>query len=145
MGIVKEERIGGHRLILGDCLEVMPHLGKVDAVVTDPPYGVNLTAKCTKHSKITASHNYADTPEHVLPMVTEAIRLAMALAPCALVTPGNRLLQDYPKATSIVFFTSALVRISRMAWAVGQTAFIPRIRECTSQAKTRRTILVQNR
>jgi site-specific DNA-methyltransferase (adenine-specific) len=36
--IVKEERIGGQRLILGDCLEVMPLLGKVDAVVTDPPY-----------------------------------------------------------------------------------------------------------
>jgi DNA modification methylase len=37
--IRKEERIGGQRLILGDCLEVMPLLGKVDAVVTDPPYG----------------------------------------------------------------------------------------------------------
>jgi adenine-specific DNA-methyltransferase len=37
--IVREERIGGQRLILGDCLEVMPLLGKVDAVVTDPPYG----------------------------------------------------------------------------------------------------------
>ena len=40
MGIVKEERIGDCRLILGDCLEVMPLLGKVDAVVTDPPYGI---------------------------------------------------------------------------------------------------------
>ena len=37
---MKEERIGPHRLILGDCLEVMPTLGKVDAVVTDPPYGI---------------------------------------------------------------------------------------------------------
>jgi DNA modification methylase len=36
---MKEVRIGPHRLILGDCLEVMPTLGKVDAVVTDPPYG----------------------------------------------------------------------------------------------------------
>lgn len=35
----REERIGNQRLILGDCLEVMPTLGKVDAVVTDPPYG----------------------------------------------------------------------------------------------------------
>ena len=40
MTIIKEERIGGQRLILGDCLEVMPLLGKVDAVVTDPPYGI---------------------------------------------------------------------------------------------------------
>jgi DNA modification methylase len=40
MTIIKEERIGGQRLILGDCLKVMPLLGKVDAVVTDPPYGI---------------------------------------------------------------------------------------------------------
>lgn len=32
--------IGGATLYLGDCLEVMPTLGKVDAVVTDPPYFV---------------------------------------------------------------------------------------------------------
>lgn len=38
--IIKEERIGGQRLILGDCLEVMPELGRFDAVVTDPPYGL---------------------------------------------------------------------------------------------------------
>lgn len=40
--IVKEERIGDCRLILGDCLQVMPLLGKVDAVVTDPPYGISM-------------------------------------------------------------------------------------------------------
>lgn len=40
MAIIREERIGGQRLILGDCLAVMPLLGKVDAVVTDPPYGI---------------------------------------------------------------------------------------------------------
>ena len=40
MTIVREERIGGQRLILGDCLAVMPTLGPVDAVVTDPPYGI---------------------------------------------------------------------------------------------------------
>jgi len=41
MTIVREERIGGQRLILGDCLEVMPLLGRFDAVVTDPPYGID--------------------------------------------------------------------------------------------------------
>ena len=40
MSIIKEERIGGQRLILGDCLQVMPLLGRFDAVVTDPPYGI---------------------------------------------------------------------------------------------------------
>ena len=36
--IQREERIGGQRLILGDCLEVMPTLDPVDTVVTSPPY-----------------------------------------------------------------------------------------------------------
>lgn len=36
----REETIGDCRLILGDCREVLPTLGPVDAVVTDPPYGV---------------------------------------------------------------------------------------------------------
>ena len=30
------------QLFCGDCLEIMPTLGKVDAVVTDPPYGINI-------------------------------------------------------------------------------------------------------
>jgi site-specific DNA-methyltransferase (adenine-specific) len=32
------ETIGDCTLYLGDCLEILPTLGKVDAVVTDPPY-----------------------------------------------------------------------------------------------------------
>lgn len=35
--------IGHARLALGDCREVLPTLGKVDAVVTDPPYGIGIT------------------------------------------------------------------------------------------------------
>ena len=41
MAILREERIGNQRLILGDCLAVMPMLGRFDAVVTDPPYGID--------------------------------------------------------------------------------------------------------
>jgi DNA modification methylase len=33
------EQIGDATLYLGDCREVLPTLGRVDAVVTDPPYG----------------------------------------------------------------------------------------------------------
>lgn len=32
-------RIGRATLYLGDCRDILPTLGKVDAVVTDPPYG----------------------------------------------------------------------------------------------------------
>jgi len=34
------ETIGDAVLYLGDCREILPTLGKVDAVVTDPPFGV---------------------------------------------------------------------------------------------------------
>lgn len=37
----KEKReIGNATLYLGDCLEILPTLQRVDAVITDPPYGV---------------------------------------------------------------------------------------------------------
>ena len=36
--------IGNATLYLGDCREVLPTLPKVDAVITDPPYGMNLNA-----------------------------------------------------------------------------------------------------
>lgn len=32
--------IGGATLYLGDCMDILPTLPKVDAVITDPPYGI---------------------------------------------------------------------------------------------------------
>ena len=52
MSIIKEERIGGQRLILGDCLQVMPLLGRFDAVVTDPPYGIGASKGCHSNLKM---------------------------------------------------------------------------------------------
>lgn len=36
----RKEVIGDCTLYLGDCMEVMPTLGKVDGMLTDPPYGI---------------------------------------------------------------------------------------------------------
>lgn len=38
--IHKEVVIGDARLLLGDCMDILPTLGKVDAVITDPPFGI---------------------------------------------------------------------------------------------------------
>jgi site-specific DNA-methyltransferase (adenine-specific)/modification methylase len=38
--MVEKVTIGNAALYLGDCLEILPTLEKVDAVITDPPYGV---------------------------------------------------------------------------------------------------------
>jgi site-specific DNA-methyltransferase (adenine-specific) len=37
---MREEIIGDCELYLGDCMDIMPTLGKVDAILTDPPYGI---------------------------------------------------------------------------------------------------------
>lgn len=48
--------IGDCTLYLGDSMEVMPTLGKVDAVVTDPPYGIGAdkAAKAAADARIKA-------------------------------------------------------------------------------------------
>ena len=37
---MRVEKIGDATLYLGDCQDILPSLGQVDAVVTDPPYGI---------------------------------------------------------------------------------------------------------
>lgn len=53
----RKEVIGDCTLYLGDCLEVMPVLGKVDAVVTSPPY--NLGGFHTFKNGKREAHNYS--------------------------------------------------------------------------------------
>lgn len=52
--IKKEVIIGECRLLLGDCMEIMPTLGKVDAVVTDPPYGIGIN----KSNRLSVSRGF---------------------------------------------------------------------------------------
>lgn len=40
VSVMIKEQIGNATLYCGDCLEILPTLDKVDAVVTDPPYGI---------------------------------------------------------------------------------------------------------
>ncbi len=47
---VRKEQIGDCTLYLGDCREVLPTLQAVDAVVTDPPYGIALDTDGTRFS-----------------------------------------------------------------------------------------------
>ena len=58
--IKKEVIIGDCRLLLGDCLSIMPTLGKVDAVVTDPPYGIGRDGQ----TKTTGGHGGRKEYEH---------------------------------------------------------------------------------
>lgn len=51
--------IGNAELYLGDCLEILPTLPKVDAVITDPPYGMEFQSnyRTVKHQRIENDDN----------------------------------------------------------------------------------------
>lgn len=55
MNYKRKEIIGDATLYLGDCLEILPDLDPVDAVVTDPPYGIGIASNPIrqKHEKMT--------------------------------------------------------------------------------------------
>lgn len=44
----RKEIIGRAELYLGDCRDILPTLPKVDAVVTDPPFGIGFAGQPTK-------------------------------------------------------------------------------------------------
>jgi len=108
-GIIREERIGDCVLYQGDCLEVMPLLGRVDAVVTDPPYGVGYEGSTTKHGRNGSAYtSFLDTPEEVARVCVPAVRQAVAKANCAAVTTGRAcaFLYDTPRALGAIHYPS---------------------------------------
>jgi site-specific DNA-methyltransferase (adenine-specific) len=99
----RKEIIGDCTLYLGDCREVLPTLGKVDSCITDPPYGVGLTVKSYKGST-NEGDGYAsfdDTPENVQATVIPAIKAAIKISRCVLVTPGTECAWLYPKPKDV--------------------------------------------
>jgi len=106
----RHEVIGDCILFNADCLAVLPTLGKVDAVVTDPPYGVEFSGSATKHSKRDGNSyaSFEDTPENVAKICVPAVRLAVSLSRSAAVTPGSRCahLYDVPVAQGAIFYPS---------------------------------------
>lgn len=49
---MRVEIIGDATLYLGDCMGILPTLGKVDAVITDPPYGIGASAGTGKYGRL---------------------------------------------------------------------------------------------
>lgn len=80
-------RIGDCELWLGDCREVMaswPECRRVDALITDPPYGVELGS--TKGAggahglSLEAYEGYADTYENYVAQIVPALKAALAVS-----------------------------------------------------------------
>jgi len=53
--------IGNATLYLGDCMDILPTLDKMDAVITDPPYGIGESSKkVASRGKLAAPKDYGD-------------------------------------------------------------------------------------
>lgn len=78
----RKEVIGNATLYLGDCLEILPTLPKVDAVITDPPYGIGIAANPVrqKHDK----QAWDDRPAS-----GDVIAAILAAAPIQIIWGGN--------------------------------------------------------
>jgi DNA modification methylase len=88
--IVKEERIGGQRLILGDCMSVMPMLGRFDAVVTDPPYGIGESqAKNLSRHPLAECTVYAGSDFDSKPASAEQIAMMRGISKHQIIFGGN--------------------------------------------------------
>jgi DNA modification methylase len=81
-------------LHLGDCREILPTLGKVDAVVTDPPYGINLDYG-----------RFKDSPDEVAYLVSRVIPLARAISKRVVLTCGVPNIWKYPSADWVLNWT----------------------------------------
>ena len=75
------EHIGDATLYLGDCLEILPTLGKVDAVVTDPPYGIGADEAASKNHGKWGWRDYGESawdrqppPREIFDMLRDASR-----------------------------------------------------------------------
>lgn len=100
----------------GDCREILPHLPKVDLVLTDPPYGVNLGshlgAKDNRrdHVLIKGSYkSYDDTPENLKAVIIPAVADALRLATRGIVFCAGQFVGDFPtpKVIGGMFFPAA--------------------------------------
>lgn len=92
---MRVETIGRATLYLGDCREVLPTLGKVDLVCTDPPYGIGYDKAAAKSSgsqsggMLAAKRHYEATDWDSAPPDTDLLNAVINLGQSAILFGGN--------------------------------------------------------
>ena len=83
------EQIGDCTLYQGDCRKLLPMIGKVDAVVTDPPYGIKESAgKNRSRSKLAVAKDYGFASWDDA-TADEAVAMAIECARWSVIFGGN--------------------------------------------------------
>ena len=81
---MRVEHIGDATLYLGDCMDILPTLDKVDAVVTDPPYGIGFPY-----------YGYEDTRNELRRLIAHLFD-NRGIAERFVILPGVTQIHEYP-------------------------------------------------
>jgi site-specific DNA-methyltransferase (adenine-specific)/modification methylase len=85
-----KEIIGDATLYLGDCSEILPTLDKVDAVVTDPPYGIGESAgKNKSRGNLALAKDYGNDDWDISPISDDLMKSVVGAGRNAIVFGGN--------------------------------------------------------
>lgn len=88
--IKRTEVIGDCILYLGDCAAILPTLGRVDACVTDPPYGIGESAKKNNtRSTLASPRDYGTDDWDQQPAAPEVIRWMLDNSRWQIIFGGN--------------------------------------------------------
>lgn len=85
----RKEVIGDCTLYQGDCMAIMPVLGNVDAVVTDPPYGIGESGKKSASRGKLAKADLYDHKEWDHKTLDQHVELAISIADHSVIFGGN--------------------------------------------------------
>ena len=102
----RKEVIGDCTLYLGDCLEVMPALGRFDAVVTDPPYG--LGDWNNRGSNKDRPFDSDQTQLWDVQISSEHIDVIRSAAPKQIIWGGNYLLDFLPRTKQMFIWNKGI-------------------------------------
>lgn len=82
--------IGNATLYCGDCKDILPSIGQVDAVVTDPPYGIGESAgKNKSRSKLAVAKDYGNDDWDKNPISDELMALVRLSGKYQIIFGGN--------------------------------------------------------
>lgn len=97
------ERIGNATLYLGDCREILPTLGQVSAIITDPPYSSGGMVRGDRNVATSAKYQHGDTEKKYAEFTGDSRDQRGFLAWCSLWMAEARKL--VPVGAPLVAFT----------------------------------------
>ena len=116
------------QLFCGDCLEIMPTIGKVDAVVTDPPYGIGRSGQPETFTKKTKHKRkfHADSKWDIERPPAKTFEIILRICDHAIIWGGNYFADLLPTTSGWLYWDKGQNGLSmsdgELAWTSRQKA-----------------------